>query len=86
MAHVRHDNLTAPIEWWKHLRPDGKRTQNRMERSAAKQLINSMLADLEEDRAEYTDYLLGGGYCDCGDCQICGETTHQLHARRSRRG
>ena len=51
MAHVRHDNLTAPIEWWKHLRPEGKRTQNRMERAAAKHLINSMLADLEKGTA-----------------------------------
>ena len=67
MAHVRHDNLTAPIEWWKHLRPEGKRTQNRMERAAAKHLINSMLADLEEDQAEY-DYYLMGGDCNCGAC------------------
>jgi len=46
--------------------------QNRLERVAAKQQINSMLQDLDDDISEYNDYLMGGGdfwdSCDCGTC------------------
>jgi hypothetical protein len=35
MAHKRKDTLTAPKQWWKHLR-DWKRRQSKAERRAAK--------------------------------------------------
>ena len=39
MAHKRKDSLVPPTEWAKHLRPFGKRKQNKLERLAAKKEI-----------------------------------------------
>jgi len=39
MAHTRKDTLTAPPEWWKHLRPFNKRKVAKAERKAAKKEI-----------------------------------------------
>lgn len=36
MAHARKDTLTAPPQWWKHLRPFFKRKTAKAERRAAK--------------------------------------------------
>ena len=41
MAHKRKDTLTAPPEWWKHLRPFNKRRVAKKERDAAKHQIVS---------------------------------------------
>ena len=38
MSHVRKGTLTKPVEWARHLRPEGKRRQARQERRAVKQL------------------------------------------------
>lgn len=35
MAHTRQDTLTAPPEWWRHLRPMNKRRVAKRERRAA---------------------------------------------------
>jgi len=39
MAHTRQDTLTAPPEWWRHLRPMNKRRVAKRERRAAVKLI-----------------------------------------------
>lgn len=39
MAHTRKDTLTAPPEWWRHLRPLNKRRVAKRERRAATRLI-----------------------------------------------
>jgi len=39
MAHKRKDTLTAPPEWWRHLRPFNKRKVAKAERQAAKTQI-----------------------------------------------
>ena len=36
MSHKRKDTLTAPPQWWKHLRPFFKRRVAKAERRAAK--------------------------------------------------
>ncbi len=36
MGHKRKDTLTAPPQWWKHLRPFSKRQSSKKERAAAK--------------------------------------------------
>lgn len=41
MAHKRKDSLVPPTEWAKHLRPFGKRKQNKLERLAAKKDIKN---------------------------------------------
>jgi hypothetical protein len=41
MAHVRQDTLTAPSEWWKHLRWK-KRCVAKRERRAARTLIRTL--------------------------------------------
>jgi hypothetical protein len=38
MSHKRKDTLTAPLQWWKHLR-DWKRFQNKRERNEAKRFV-----------------------------------------------
>lgn len=39
MAHKRKDTLTAPPEWWVHLRPFNKRKVAKAERRAAAKKI-----------------------------------------------
>jgi len=46
MAHKRKDTLTAPPDWWKHLRPFNKRKVAKSERRASKKEIEK---DLEND-------------------------------------
>ena len=46
MAHKRKDTLAKPREWAKHLRPFGKRIQNKAERRKA----TSWLADAAYDK------------------------------------
>ena len=40
MTHKRKDTLTAPPEWWKHLRPFNKRRVSKKERLAAKDQLS----------------------------------------------
>ena len=42
MVHVRKDTLTAPPEWWKHLKWQ-KRNTNKKERKASKKQIKEIL-------------------------------------------
>lgn len=46
MAHTRKDTLTEPPEWWKHMRPFGKRQISKAERRASRRQI---LEDMEPD-------------------------------------
>src|SRR5438045_2726415 len=39
MAHKRKDTQVAPPEWWRHLRPDNKRSSTKKERHAANRVI-----------------------------------------------
>lgn len=39
MAHARKDTYVKCREWWKHLKPFGKRDQNKRERKCAKERI-----------------------------------------------
>lgn len=48
MAHVRKDTLTKTREWWKHLRPFGKRRQAKGERVAAKSLIKDAVREHDD--------------------------------------
>jgi len=45
MAHKRKDTLTAPVEWWDHLRWF-KRRQNKQERKAAVENIKQQVQDI----------------------------------------
>jgi len=45
MAHTRKDTLTAPPEWWRHLRPMNKRRVSKRERRAATRLIAVVRGD-----------------------------------------
>lgn len=78
MAHTRKDTLTAPPEWWNHLR-EHKKGVARAERSAAKRLIRQEIEEPEVEqgcglhnsakamrklRAEKGDSVIpSGGYC-----------------------
>lgn len=48
MAHTRKDTLTSPPEWWKHLRPFGKRQTAKSERRAAKIVIDAEVNEPDE--------------------------------------
>ena len=46
MAHTRKDTLAKTVEWWKHLRPFGKKVQARRERAMALKQIKNSIADM----------------------------------------
>jgi hypothetical protein len=52
MATVKKGILTAAGEWWKHLRPWGKRDFWGRERAAARHELMLMSADWEAERRE----------------------------------
>lgn len=41
MAHSRKDTYVKPNSWAKHLRPEGKRKQNKLERLTAKKRVGT---------------------------------------------
>jgi hypothetical protein len=45
MAHVRKDTLTAPPEWWKHLRRWNKRQVSKRERRASQKSILTIILE-----------------------------------------
>lgn len=66
MANVKKGNLTTAGEWWKHLRPFGKRDFWKRERQAQKESIPERMED------DYTHEELMADVCRRdGTCDLC---------------